>query len=312
MPVQPGKRIEMSVPFNTEFEPDHGECVDVAPGVRRVTANNGGPFTFRGTNTYLVGERDLAVIDPGPDDPVHLEALKRAIGDRTVSHILISHTHRDHSPAAAELQAITGAQIFAEGPHRAARDLHIGEINPLDASADHSFAPDERLADGALVEGDGWTLEAVATPGHTANHLAFALHQENILFSADHVMAWSTSIVAPPDGSMGDFMASLDKLLARGETLYLPGHGGAVTDPAAFMRGLKTHRKMRERAILDRLSKGDRTIAELVAANYRGLDERLIGAAALSTLAHLEDLVGRALVATDGHAAIDGTYRLAD
>ncbi len=302
----------MSLTFETEFDPRHGERVDVAPGVLRVTADNGGPFTFRGTNTFLVGERELAVIDPGPDDPAHMKALERAIAGRTVSHILVSHTHRDHAPGAPLLQAMTGAPILAEGPHRTARDLHIGETNPLDASADHAFAPDETLADGALVEGDGWTLEAVATPGHTANHLAFALREEKILFSADHVMAWSTSIVAPPDGSMGDFMASLDKLLARDETCYLPAHGGAVSEPAAFVRGLKAHRKMRERAILDRLSKGDRMIGDIVAANYRGLDKRLIGAAALSTLAHLEDLTGRGLVMTDGHAAIGGAYWLAD
>lgn len=309
MPAAAGKRVEMSLNFDREFEPRHGESVNVAPGVRRVTANNGGPFTFRGTNTFIVGERELAVIDPGPDDPAHVDAVIRAIAGRPVSHILVSHTHRDHSPAASALREATGAPVLAEGPHRATRDLNVGETNPLDASADKQFAPDERLADGMLVRGEGWTLEAVATPGHTANHLAFALHEENLLFSADHVMAWSTSVVAPPDGSMGDFMASLDKLLARRETLYLPAHGGEVRDPQGFVRGLKTHRRMRERAILDRLVKGDTTIAELVAANYRGLDKRLTGAAALSTLAHLEDLVARGLVATDGHAAIDGRYR---
>lgn len=302
----------MSLTFDQEFDPRHGESVEVAPGVRRVTADNGGPFTFRGTNTFIVGERELAVIDPGPDHPAHVDAVIRAIGGRPVSHILVSHTHRDHSPAAATLRAATGAPILAEGPHRAARDLNVGETNPLDASADRQFKPDRQLADGMRVEGDGWTLEAVATPGHTANHLAFALLEENLLFSADHVMAWSTSVVAPPDGSMGDFMASLDKLLKRGETLYLPAHGGPVRDPQGFVRGLKTHRRMRERAILDRLSKGDTTIAELVAANYRGLDKRLTGAAALSTLAHLEDLVARGLVTTGGHAAIGGRYRLAD
>lgn len=301
----------MSLNFDREFEPRHGESVEVAPGVRRVTADNGGPFTFRGTNTFIIGERELAVIDPGPDDPAHIEAVIRAIGGRPVSHILVSHTHRDHSPAASALRDATGAPVLAEGPHRASRDLNVGETNPLDASADKDFVPDRQLADGALVHGEGWTLEAVATPGHTANHLAFAFREENILFSADHVMAWSTSVVAPPDGSMGDFMASLDKLLKRGETLYLPAHGGEVRDPQGFVRGLKAHRKMRERAILDRLAKGDTTIAELVAANYRGLDKRLTGAAALSTLAHLEDLVARGLVTTDGHAAIDGRYRLA-
>lgn len=298
----------MSLSFDTEFDPRYGECVEVAPGVRRLTAPNSGPFTFRGTNSYLVGDRELAVIDPGPDDPRHIDMLVNAIGGSDITHILVSHTHRDHSPGATRLKDITGAPILAEGPHRPARALHVGETNPLDASADSAFKPDRILKDGELVRGQNWTLQAVATPGHTANHLAFSFTEADVLFSADHVMAWSTSIVAPPDGSMGDFMTSLDKLIARTERLYLPGHGGAVNDPAAFLRGLKAHRKMRERAILDRLAKGDRTIPEIVRANYRDIDKRLAGAAALSTLAHLEDLVGRGLVVTDGPPSIDGAY----
>jgi glyoxylase-like metal-dependent hydrolase (beta-lactamase superfamily II) len=186
--------------------------------------------------------------------------------------------------------------------------LRIGEINPLDASGDIAFAPDATLADGDVVEGDGWALRAIFTPGHTANHLAFALEGTGILFSADHVMAWSTSIVAPPDGAMADYMASLDKLLERDDRVFLPGHGGAVTQPAAFLRGLKAHRKMRERAILERLRSGDRTIREMVAAIYRDVDPQLHGAAGLSVLAHLEDLVGRGVVAVEGEPSIDGVY----
>ncbi len=302
----------MSLSFDTEFDPRHGECVEVAPGVRRLTANNAGPFTFHGTNTYLVGDSEVAVIDPGPDDPQHIHALLNAIGGSTITHILVSHTHRDHSPGAALLKDMTGAPILAEGAHRAARDLYIGEINPLDARADHAFQPDRRLKDLEKVRGSNWTLQAVTTPGHAANHVAFAFVEEEILFSADHVMAWSTSVVAPPDGSMGDFMASLDKLMKRRDNLYLPGHGGAIADPAAFLRGLKAHRKMRERAILDRLAKGDRTISDIVKANYRDIDKRLAGAAALSTLAHLEDLIERGLVLTVGPASIDGDYCAAD
>ena len=207
---------------------------------------------------------------------------------------------------------MTGAPILAEGTHRPARDLYIGEINPLDASADHALQPDQRLKDQEKVRGLNWTLQAVTTPGHTANHVAFAFVEEEILFSADHVMAWSTSIVAPPDGSMGDFMASLDKLMKRRDSVYLPGHGGAIADPAAFLRGLKAHRKMRERAILDRLAKGDRTVSDIVKANYRDIDKRLAAAAALSTLAHLEDLIERGLVSTVGPASIDGDYCTAD
>ena len=302
----------MSLSFDTDFDPQYGKCVEVAPGVRRLTAGNSGPFTFRGTNTYIVGDRELAVIDPGPDDPQHIDMLVNATRGSDVTHILVSHTHRDHSPGATRLKAITGAPILAEGSHRPARALHTGEINPLDASADDRFTPDRFLADGELVPGPNWTLQAVATPGHTANHLAFSLIEQKILFSADHVMAWSTSVVAPPDGSMGDFMASLDKLMTRSEHLYLPGHGGAVSDPPAFLRGLKAHRKMRERAILDRLTKGESTIPAIVKANYHDIDKRLAGAAALSTLAHLEDLVDRGIVETDGPPSILGSYRTAD
>ena len=294
--------------FDTDFAPRYGEAVEVAPGVRRLTVPNPGPFTFHGTNSYIIGRDSLGVIDPGPEDDSHFEALLRAIGDRPLTHIFVSHTHRDHSPLAARLKAATGATILAEGAHRPARALRIGEVNALDASADHDFRPDIALLDGQRVEGDGWTLQAVTTPGHAANHTAFALEGTGVLFSADHVMAWSTSIVAPPDGAMADYMASLDKLLARRDRLYLPGHGGPVKSPHSFVRGLKAHRKMRERAVLERISAGDRTIAEIVAAIYRDTDPRLHGAAGLSVLAHLEELVARGQVRAEGEVALDGVF----
>ncbi|ESW65282.1 MBL fold metallo-hydrolase [Mesorhizobium sp. M0924] len=298
----------MALKFDTSFDPAYGRGVTVALEVLRVTAKNPSPFTFHGTNSYIIGRDTLAVIDPGPDDEAHFQTLLKVIANRPVSHILVSHTHRDHSPLAARLKARTGAAVLAEGPHRPARPLRIGEINPLDASADTGFAPDVTLPDDTLVEGDGWTIRTVLTPGHTANHAAFALEGTGILFSADHVMAWATSIVAPPDGAMADYMASLDKLIARGDRLLLPGHGGPVNAPRSFMRGLKTHRKMRERAILERIRGGDRTIPDMVKAIYRDTDPRLHGAAGLSVLAHLEDLVARGLVATQGDPAIDGVF----
>lgn len=298
----------MALEFDTGFDPAYGSAVSVAPGILRVTAPNASPYTFHGTNSYIVGHDTLAVVDPGPEDERHLRTLLETIAGRPVSHIFVSHTHRDHSPLADRLKAETGATVVAEGPHRAARQLVIGEVNALDESNDTDFLPDTILTDGGLVDGDGWTIRGLHTPGHAANHMVFALEGTDILFSADHVMAWSTSIVAPPDGAMADYMASLEKLLERDDRFFLPGHGGPVAQPQAFMRGLKAHRKMRERAVLDRLEKGDRTIAEMVKTIYRDTDPRLHGAAGLSILAHLEDLVGRGLAITDGPPSIAGIY----
>lgn len=297
--------------FDLTFEPAHGRAVPVADGVERITVNNPGPFTFHGTNTYIVGRGSVAVIDPGPEDEAHFSALMLALQGREVTHIAVSHTHKDHSPLASRLKAATGAVIVAEGPHRAARPLHTGETNPFAESSDMEFSPDIALADGDRVEGDGWTLSAIATPGHTANHLAFALEGSGILFSADHVMAWATSIVAPPDGAMGDYMASLERLLSRDDRIYFPGHGGPVKDPPAFLRGLRTHRRMRERAVLERIRAGDRLIPDMVKAIYRDTDPRLHGAAALSVLAHIEDLVEKGIVTTDGPPRLTGVYTIA-
>ncbi|MBK5568293.1 MBL fold metallo-hydrolase [Ensifer sp. SSB1] len=296
--------------FDLEFKPAHGEAVTVADDVQRITVNNPGPFTFHGTNSYIVGKRSVVVIDPGPDDEAHFQALMGALAGREVTHIAVSHTHRDHSPLARRLKAATGALIIGEGPHRSARPLHAGETNPFAESSDMEFAPDLILADGGRIEGDGWSLTGLTTPGHTANHMAFALDGTGILFSADHVMAWATTIVAPPDGAMADYMASLEKLLTRDDHLYLPGHGGPVTETLSFLRGLRAHRKMRERAVLERIRAGDSRIPDMVKVIYATTDVRLHGAAALSVLAHLEDLIEQGRVETEGPPSLLGAYRL--
>jgi glyoxylase-like metal-dependent hydrolase (beta-lactamase superfamily II) len=298
------------IPFdkNLNLAPD---VVD-APmdGVRRIMANNPGPFTFKGTLSYIIGRGKVAIVDPGPDDPAHIAALLGAVRNETVTHIFVTHTHRDHSPAVPAIKAATGATVYAEGPHRAARPLHIGEHNPLDASADRDFRPDVALKDGEVLTGAGWAVEAVKTPGHTANHMAYALKDANILFAGDHVMGWATSIVAPPDGAMSDYMDSLAKLARRKETTYFPGHGPAILDAPRFVNYYILHRKAREASILHRLSKGSTDIPTIVRAIYIGIDPRLTGAAGLSVLAHLEDLVARGLAETDGQPAVDGIYRL--
>jgi glyoxylase-like metal-dependent hydrolase (beta-lactamase superfamily II) len=288
-----------------------GEVARLSPLVRRIIAGNGGPMTFTGTCSYIVGQGTVAVIDPGPDDPAHVERLLAAVAGETVSHIVVTHTHRDHSPAVPALKAATGAMVVGCGPHRAARELAEGESNRLDAAADRDYAPDSTMVDGDTIAGPGWRLSAVETPGHTANHVAFTLPEEATLFSGDHVMAWSTSIVAPPDGSMSDFMASLEKLRGRDEAIYWPGHGGPVKEPARFVRALAHHRRQRETSILNRLAAGDRRIEHIVPAIYQGLKPALLGAAGLSVFAHLEDLVARGIVSTEGPPTPQGQYRLA-
>lgn len=294
--------------FKTDFEPHHGSHVAVAEHVVRVTAPNASPFTFHGTNSYIVGTRELMVIDPGPLDDSHFDTLLRTIDGRPVSHILISHTHADHSPLAERLKQETGALTAGYGSHFAARALLAEEINLLDASADKAFAPDIILADGGAVSNQDCTLQAIHTPGHTANHLCFAFLGSPLLFSGDHVMAWATTIVAPPDGSMDDYLASIEKLRKRRETLYLPGHGGPVTRPGSFLRALRSHRMMREAAILDLLSIQPLSIPQIVAVIYRATDKRLHGAAALTVFAHLERLIGLGMVFTEEMVSLQATY----
>ncbi len=294
--------------FDRVFEPNHGHAVPVADKIIRLTCENQGPFTFKGTNSYIVGNESLAVIDPGPTDAIHLRNLLQTIGDRPVSHIFITHTHADHSPLAAILKERTNAKIVGAAPHHAARALHLGEINALDAAADREYTPDQVLEDQDTIDGDGWSIQAVTTPGHTANHLAFSLAGTDTLFSGDHVMAWSTTIVAPPDGSMSTYMESLDKMLERDDALYLPGHGGEISHIAPFLRGLKAHRKMRERAVVERLKKGDRTIQNMVGEIYRDTDVRLHGAAGLSVFAHLEDLIEQGRASCEGPPSLTAEY----
>jgi len=283
-----------------------GATEQLEPLVRRVLAPNPSPFTYTGTQTYLVGaEGELAVIDPGPDDPAHLDALAAAIGGAKVVAIACTHTHRDHSPAAAPLAARTGAPIVGCAP------LAIESGEPrVDAPFDKAYAPDRVLADGERISGTGWTLTAVATPGHTSNHLCYALDESGALFTGDHVMGWSTSVVAPPDGNMADYMASLDLLTRRHDRVYWPGHGGPVAEPASFVRAFIAHRRMREAAIVKRLQSGDRSIAEMVPHIYHGLAPTLVPAASLSVLAHLHYLIGQGIVASEGPARLTSAFRL--
>ena len=291
--------------------PQSGETVSLSALVRRRIAPNGGPFTASGTCSYIVGTDDVAIIDPGPEDAGHIAALVAACAGARVSAIVVTHTHRDHSPGARLLQARTGAPILGCGPHRAARALSDGEFPHLDASADREHRPDRELREGESVTGPGWTLTAIETPGHTMNHLAFAFPEADALFSGDHVMAWSTTVVAPPDGQMRAYMESLDKLRGRGEAVYWPGHGGPVREPARFVRGLAGHRRQREAGIRARLAAGDEHVAAIVAAVYQGLDPRLRGAAALSVFAHLEDLVSRGLAECEGPPLLNSRYFVA-
>jgi len=298
------------IPFEKAFDLAPGVVEEVMPGIRRILCGNPSPFTYKGTVSYIVGKGRVAIVDPGPDDPAHIAALLDAVRGETVTHIFVTHTHRDHSPATAAIKAATGATVLAEGPHRPARPLHIGETPKLDAANDTDFQPDQTMAHGDVLAGDGWTMEAIATPGHTANHMAFALRETGTIFVGDHVMAWSTPIVAPPDGSMGDYMESLARLAKREEAVYWPGHGGAVRNAPRFVAAYILHRKAREAAILKQVARGETDIPSIVAAIYTGLDPRLKGAAGLSVLAHLEDLAARGAVVTDGVPSVEGRFRI--
>ena len=283
------------------FDPDlnvpYGAVVALSPFVRRVLAPNPGPFTYKGTGVYLVGAGDyVAVIDPGPLMTGHLSALKTAIGDRKVSHILITHSHRDHSPAAAPLKAWSGATIYGLPDHAAP----AREEGAVDEAHDHDFVPDVLAHDGMTIAGEGFTFTAIATPGHTANHVCYALAEEKALFSGDHVMGWSTSVVAPPDGDMGQYIASLEKLAARDDRIFYPTHGLPIADPQARLQVLLGHRRMREEQILQNLAEGDRSVDELTARIYPGIGAMLGFAAAQQVRAHLLYLAEKDQVTRDG------------
>jgi glyoxylase-like metal-dependent hydrolase (beta-lactamase superfamily II) len=294
------------IPFRREFSFEYGRLEPVAPGVRRIVARNPSPFTFRGTGTYVIGSGEVAVIDPGPDLTEHVDALLAGLGRERVTHILITHTHRDHSPAAAPLKAATDAATWGFGPHAGGQRGEAG----VEEGGDWDFIPDVTMRDGDSVAGTDWRFEAVHTPGHTSNHLCFALADSGILFTGDHVMGWSTSVISPPDGDMTAYMASLDKLLGRADAVYWPTHGPAITEPQAHVRAFIAHRREREAGILDCLAAGVGQIDAIVERLYVGLQPGLYRAAGRSVHAHMIDLVSRGVVASNGPPTLDASYRV--
>jgi glyoxylase-like metal-dependent hydrolase (beta-lactamase superfamily II) len=298
--------MAVEIPFRREFSFEYGRLEPIAPGVRRIVARNPSPFTFRGTGTYVIGTGEVAVIDPGPDLSEHVEALLAGLLGEQVTHILVTHTHRDHSPAAAALKAATGATTYGYGPHAGGQRGEPG----VEEGGDWDFAPDVTVHNGDVIAGKGWRFEAVHTPGHTSNHLCFALADGGILFSGDHVMGWSTSVISPPDGDMTAYMTSLDKLLGRSDAVYWPTHGPAITEPHAHVRAFIAHRRERETGILDCLTAGIGHIDGIVERLYVGLQPGLRRAAGRSVQAHLIDLVGRGIVVSGGPPSLDTRYRL--
>ena len=304
--------MSVTVPVNRAYDPAYGAAVRLSPLVTRVLANNPSPFTFHGTGTYLAGAGDLAVIDPGPDDPQHLEAILQAAAGRAITHILVTHTHSDHSPLAAALKERTGATTYGFGPH--GRD-GISAVK-TEEGGDMAFMPDIAVRDGDVIDGDGFSFSCVFTPGHTSNHMCFALAEEKAFFPGDHVMGWSTTVVSPPDGDMRAYMASLERLTARDDAVYYPTHGAPIggphdalkRNPQDFVRALIGHRRDREAQILARLAAGDRTIPEMVAAMYADVDKRLHPAAAHSVFGHLIAMTAEGRVVADGPATPGARY----
>jgi len=291
--------------FNTTMDFAYGEATPVRPGIVRVVARNPSPLTFKGTNTYLVGMTELAVIDPGPRDAAHLAAVLKAAAGRPIRQILVTHAHRDHVDGAAALKAETGAPVLAHGREDLDRGRPI--VNPQGAEfIDYVFTPDVTLRDGDVVDEREWRLEAIHTPGHAPDHLCFSLLGRGVLFSGDHVMAWNTTLVAPPEGSMADYVWSLQRLLGRNESVYLPGHGGRLSEPQRSVKAYLLHRRWREDQVLDAIRDGITTIRSLVAVVYPSLDVRLVNAAALSVQAHVEHLIARGLVTCDGSPTWEG------
>jgi glyoxylase-like metal-dependent hydrolase (beta-lactamase superfamily II) len=302
------------IPYVRDIDIEYGRVDSVSPLIRRVVANNPSKFTYLGTGTYLIGHGDVAVIDPGPDLPEHVEAIMSALEDgERVTDILVTHTHIDHSPAVPMVQERTGAPSWGYGPHGA-----LGPDDPTDRvvfgdeeadgskggdepreGADTGFSPDHAIRDGDVISGPGWTIEAVYTPGHTSNHLCFALREERALFTGDHVMGWSTSVIGPPDGDLGRYLASLEKLLPRDDQIFWPTHGPPVTDPKPFVRAFIEHRADRERQLVEGLAAGRSTIAELVPAMYADVAKELWRPAGASTYALLLKLVAEHRVRTD-------------
>ncbi len=298
----------MPIRFDRDYAFEYATVQDMAPGIRRVVARNPSPFTFHGTGTFIVGRGEVAVIDPGPDLEEHVEALLQGLAGERITHLVVTHTHRDHSPACRALQARTGAPTYGFGPHGSGR-LEAGAV--VEEGGDLDFAPDVRVAGGDVIEGAGWSLECVHTPGHTSNHMCYQYREQRALFCGDHVMGWSTSVIAPPDGDLRAYLASLALLLEREDRRYWPTHGPAIADPRAFVRAYLDHRHERIAQVLAELGAGCSTIAEMLPAMYRGLDPRLLPAAARSVLATLVYLVEEGRVRAQGSPALDTRYALA-
>ena len=279
----------------------------ISPLIRRVIAPNPGPFTDKGTCSYIVGVGDVAIVDPGPDDPAHIAALLDAMSGERLRYLLVTHTHRDHSPAARILSEKTGAEIAGCAAYTPPHDIAVTGPG-LDAAHDTAYAPHRVLQEGETLDLGGATIETLETPGHTENHLCFSLQEEAALFTGDHVMAWSTTVIAPPDGSMTDYMRSIERMRHRDDRIFWPAHGGPVRHPQRYLRALIHHRRARELAILQRLEAGDTTIPMIVARIYESIDRRLHGAAAMTVFAHIDDLIARGLVSSDGPATLHARY----
>jgi glyoxylase-like metal-dependent hydrolase (beta-lactamase superfamily II) len=296
-----------AVPFVYEESVAYGRGERLSPRVRRVVADNASAFTYHGTGTYIVGSGEVAVIDAGPADPRHIDAILGATRGETITHQLVTHTHMDHSPGAALLKQATGAKTWAFGPHGSGRP-EPGIV--VEEGADHDFAPDNRVRHGERIKGSGWTMEAVFTPGHTSNHMCFCLEEQKALFSGDHVMGWSTTVVSPPDGDMAAYMASLALLLERDDEVFYPTHGPAITDPKTHVAALIDHRRGREAQIIAQLEAGRERIADMVEVMYADVHPRLHPAARRSVLAHLIHMTETGRVLTDGAPEEGSVYRL--
>ncbi len=297
----------MGIPFLKEDPVEYGIVETVSPLIRRIVARNPSPFTYHGTGTYIVGHGKVAVIDAGPFERAHIEALLGALGGEEITHQLVTHTHNDHSPATAPVRDRTGARTYGYGPHGEGR-FQRGE--KVEAGGDLDFKPDEAVEQGDVIQGDGWTIECVHTPGHCSNHLCFALREEKALFTGDHVMGWSTSIISPPDGDLGDYMASLRLLLERDDARYYPTHGTHIDDPKPFVESFIAHRQQREGQIRVCLAQGISRIEDMVEQMYTDIPTFMHRAAGRSVLAHLLHMLELGHVRCEGAPGIDARYRL--
>ncbi len=298
----------VKIPFRRELEFEYGVVAELSPRIRRVIANNPSPFTLHGTGTYILGHGDVAVIDPGPADPQHIAAILAATEGERISHVLVTHTHMDHSPGCALLREHTDAPTYAFGPHGSGTEAEEDSGVKLEESADHDFDPTIRVRHGEVLAADGWSVECVYTPGHTSNHTCFALSEERALFTGDHIMAWSTSIISPPDGDMRRYMASLELLLERDDAVYWPTHGPAVLDPKGHVKAFIAHRREREEQIIACIERGQHQIEDMVPTMYVDLPEFMYRAAGRSVLSAVMYLVQRGELRCDGPATLTADY----